>query len=343
MNKTKTGVLVCNLGTPDEPTAKALKRYLAEFLWDPRVVEIPRPIWWLILHGIILRTRPKKSAELYKKIWTDQGSPLLVKSQYIVDGIQQQLGDNYLVTLGMRYGSPTIRQGLNTLRDAGVQKIHVLPLYPQNSATTTASTFDAISQSLKSWRNIPELLFVNSYAVNADYITALASSVINHWQQHGRGKKLIMSYHGIPQRNVDLGDPYFNQCQQTSSLLANALQLNSEQYQVVFQSRFGRAKWLQPYCVETLETLAKQGCKNVDIICPGFPADCLETLEEIAIRNTNLFRQAGGEQLNYIPALNDNPAHIKMLSNLISPNKKTLNQVLEYQIKTEDKTKEQEI
>lgn len=317
MNKPKVGILVSNLGTPDAPTTKALRRYLAEFLWDPRVVEVPRPIWWLILHGVILRVRPKKSAALYKNIWTDQGSPLLINSEKIAHGIQQQLGDDYLVTLGMRYGKPSINQALDKLQDAKVKKIIILPLYPQFSATTSASTFDAASLSLKSWRDIPELQFMPQYSDNKNYINTLAASINQHWQQHGRGEKLLISFHGIPQRNIELGDPYFNQCQQTATLLANTLQLNDSQYQLVFQSRFGRAKWLQPYCVDTLISLAKTGSKHIDIICPGFAVDCLETLEEISITNNEIFQKAGGINLNYIPALNDNPEHIHFLSDII--------------------------
>lgn len=306
-----TGILLTNLGTPSAPTAKAVRKYLAEFLWDPRVVEIPRPLWWLILHGVVLRIRPKKSAKLYQQIWTATGSPLLVNSQRLADKLQKQLGDKFKVALGMRYGEPSIASALEQLRQHKVDRVVVLPLYPQYSAATTASTFDAIAAVLKKWRYVPELNFMQQYFDHPDYIAAIADSIR---QQYKSDSHLLFSFHGLPKRCTDLGDPYQQQCQTTAQLVAAQLQLSSDKYSVVFQSRFGAAEWIKPYCDETLRNLPKQGIKNVTVVCPGFAVDCLETLEEIAQQNREIFLQAGGENFHYIPALNDSAAHVVMLA-----------------------------
>ncbi len=316
-----TGVLITNLGTPDAPTPKALRNYLREFLWDPRVVEIPRPIWWLILHGIILRTRPGKVAQTYASVWTDEGSPLLAISRQqhraLEETFQAEGLGHLKFALGMRYGNPSIPSALKELREAGVQRLLVLPLYPQYSGSTTASTFDAVTRELQSWRWVPELRFITHYHDDPDYIQALASSIREYQQTHGSPEKLLMSFHGVPKRYLVQGDPYHCECHKTARLLAEELQLTEDQWQISFQSRFGKAEWLKPYTDKTLKEWGKQGIKNVQVICPGFSADCLETLEEIKVENRDYFLAAGGEQLQYIPALNDSPDHIAALANLI--------------------------
>lgn len=315
------GILVTNLGTPDAPTSSALRRYLAEFLWDPRIVEIPRPIWWMILHGVILRTRPKRSAHAYQSIWTDQGSPLLViarqQAAALQDMLAQQLGGSVKVALGMRYGTPSIAEGLNELRQANVQRILVLPLYPQYAAATAASTFDAVAAVFRTWRWIPEMRMITHYHNDPAYINAVVASVREHWDKHGRAEKLLFSFHGIPKRCLLAGDPYHCECHVTARLIVEQLSLPQDGWQVAFQSRFGREEWLQPYTDKTLESLAGSGVKSVDIVCPGFSADCLETLEEMAILNRGVFLAAGGERYNYIPALNDRPDHIQALAGLV--------------------------
>ena len=316
-----TGVLVTNLGTPNAPTASALRRYLGEFLADPRVVEVPRFIWWFVLHGFILRTRPKHSAAAYRKIWTESGSPLLDISKKQAAAIQKYLDDHatgkFHVELAMRYGNPSIQSGLEKLQQANAQKIIILPLYPQYSASTTASTFDAVADILKTWRNVPELHLVKHYHDSPDYIDALTESITEHWQQTTRAEKLLFSFHGIPQAYFDAGDPYYCECHKTARLVAEKLNLDEKEWMLTFQSRFGPKEWLKPYTDITLEELAKSGIKNVDIICPGFSADCLETLEEIKIRYRETFLAAGGNKFSYIPALNERPAHISTLANII--------------------------
>ncbi len=315
------GVLVVNLGTPDAPTPSALRRYLAQFLWDPRVVEIPRPLWWLILHGIVLRTRPARSARNYQKVWTAEGSPLLTIGQQQVqalrDVLKQQMKGPVHVELAMRYGNPSIPSALEKLRQAKARRILVLPLYPQYSATTTASTFDAIADVLRRWRWIPELRFINQYHDDPGYIQALVSSVREAWEKNGTPKKLIFSFHGIPKRNLLLGDPYHCHCQKTARLVAERLGLKDEQWQVTFQSRFGKAEWLKPYTQQTLEELARKKVDHVNVICPGFPADCLETLEEIDGENREAFMHAGGKEFRYIPALNSGTEHIHALAAMV--------------------------
>ena len=315
----RSAVLLVNLGTPDAPTAAALRRYLAEFLWDPRVVEIPRPLWWLILHGVILRTRPAKSAAKYASIWTDRGSPLLHWTRAQAQALQAQLaarGHDLLVRPAMRYGSPSIAGELDALKAAGARRILVLPLYPQYAAATTASAVDAVAGWARRQRWLPELRFVNHYHDDPGYIAALAASVREHWARQGRGEKLVISFHGVPARSLALGDPYHCECQKTARLLAQALQLAPADFVVTFQSRLGRAKWLQPYTEPTVVALAAQGLRRIDAICPGFAADNLETLEEIAIEARDAFVQAGGERLSLVGCLNLRPDWISALADL---------------------------
>ncbi len=315
------GVLLVNLGTPDAPTAAAVRRYLAEFLWDPRVVEIPRPLWWLILHGVILRTRPARSAKLYEQVWQKDGSPLLAigqrQTQALRELLQQRVKGPVQVELAMRYGNPSIAAGLAKLRAAHVRRLLVLPLYPQYSATTTASTFDAVVRVLKTWRRIPELRCINQYHDDPAYVQALANSIREAWAQHGVPEKLLFSFHGIPKRNLLLGDPYHCQCQKTARRVAEQLSLTPEQWQITFQSRFGRAEWLKPYTLQTLAELARKGVKHVHVVCPGFSADCLETLQEIDGENRHAFMKAGGEVFHYIPALNERADHLHLLASLV--------------------------
>lgn len=315
------GVLLANLGTPAEPTTPALRRYLGQFLSDTRVIELPRLLWWPILHGIILRTRPAKSAAKYRTVWTDQGSPLLAISQRQREGVQQQLSGRCAgpvqLAVGMRYGEPSIPAALRQLRDAGVQQLLVLPLYPQYSAATTAATFDALADELKTWRWLPELRMVNHYHDHPGYIAAVASSIREAWQQHEPGERLLFSFHGLPKANLLKGDPYHCECHKTARLVASELGLTEDRWTVSFQSRFGRAEWLKPYTTETLTGWAKSGVRSVDVVCPGFSADCLETLEEIEEENREEFEAAGGQRYRYIPALNDRADHIALLTGLI--------------------------
>ena len=315
----KTGVLYCNLGTPDEPTAPALRRYLAQFLGDSRVVEIPKAIWMLILHGIILRVRPAKSAAKYASIWTEEGSPLRVWTDKQAQGLQTALtrkGHHVNVKYAMTYGSPSIQSQIDALKLEGATRILMLPAYPQYSGTTTAPVFDAVHRwSLKS-RTLPEFRFVNHYHDDAGYIAALAQRIQNNWAQHGRAEKLVMSFHGVPERTLQLGDPYHCECYKTGRLLAEKLGLSSDQYMVTFQSRFGKAKWLEPYTEPTLIALAQSGTQSVDVVCPGFTGDCLETLEEISMEAREAFLHAGGKTFNYIPCLNDEPAWVEALADI---------------------------
>lgn len=323
-NRPCIGVLLTNLGTPDAPTTSAVRRYLAEFLSDPRVIEVPKPVWWLILHLFILRFRPRRSAHAYSKIWTNEGSPLLSLATKQLQAIQNELAERVpgpvKIELAMRYGNPSIRSGLERLRDCGAERILVMPLYPQYSATTTASTFDAVANVLKSWRWLPELRLVTHYHDHDDYISALTESIKAHWQQFGQAEKLLFSFHGIPKHYFYAGDPYHCECHKTARLVAEQLQLEKHQWQVSFQSRFGPREWLQPYTDETLVKLANQGINNINVICPGFSTDCLETLEEINIQYRNLYLSAGGENFSYILALNDRPQHIEALTNIIIEN-----------------------
>lgn len=319
----RTGILITNLGTPDEPDTASVRRYLREFLSDPRVVEIPRLIWLLILHGIILRLRPAKSARLYKSIWTAAGSPLMAIGKRQRERLEQSLRDSgqrdFELRLAMRYGSPPIRAALQAFQQQGIHRVVVLPLYPQYAGPTTGSTFDVLADELQHWRWVPELHFINSYHDHPLYIEALANTIRKHFTEHGKPQKLVLSYHGMPKRNLMLGDPYHCQCQKTSRLVVELLGLGEDEYITTFQSRFGKAEWLQPYTDATLTSLPGQGVKDVAIISPAFSADCLETLEELDRENRKIFVDAGGEQYRYIPCLNDNDDHIRLMAALVQP------------------------
>jgi len=316
-----TGVLLVNLGTPDAPTTPAVRRFLKAFLSDPRVVEYPRLLWWLILNGVILRIRPSRSAKAYREIWTDDGSPLMLFSRRLADGVREQLEQRspgkFKVELAMTYGEPSIANAIDRLQAAGATRLLVLPLYPQYSGTTTASVFDAVTSKLQAMRWVPESRFINQYHDEPGYIGALAASVRDYWQQHGRGDHLLFSFHGVPRYTLDKGDPYHCHCQKTGRLVAEALELSEDQWTLSFQSRVGRDEWLRPYTDETVVELAGKGVGRLDVACPGFSADCLETLEEIAMQNAEFFEDAGGEALHYIPALNARADHIDFLTTLI--------------------------
>lgn len=319
----KIGVLITNLGSPDAPDKKSVKRYLKQFLTDPRVIKqgIPRWLWWLILNGIILTTRPKKSAKLYQSIWGSfgKGAPLVDITEKQLFLLQNRFKNTEInVEMAMRYGGPSINEGIDKLLDKDIDKLIVLPLYPQYSRTTTESTFDII-HGIKSTRNdFPEYQLINSYHKNPRYIKALKQSIENHWQQHGKPQKLIISFHGIPKTYCDEGDIYPKHCYETADLLVEALGLKSDDYLVCFQSRFGKLEWLQPYLDKTLQSLPEKGITDVQVICPGFAADCLETLEEIEQENNAYFMHAGGKKYSYIPALNDKDAHINCLESVIA-------------------------
>ncbi|ALO45044.1 ferrochelatase [Pseudohongiella spirulinae] len=320
----KIGVLITNLGTPDAPTTSALRRYLKQFLWDPRVVEVPRPLWWLILNGVILNIRPPRSAKAYATVFTDQGSPLLFHTRNqaaaLSDELEKQGHEHLVVDFAMRYGNPSIDAVLQNMLDQGVRKLLVVPLYPQYSASTTASTFDAISQDFRKRRWLPDLRFVSHYHDYQPFIQAAATRIKAHWEEHGRADKLMFSYHGVPKKYLLKGDPYHCECHKTSRLLAQELGLSEGEYLTTFQSRFGREEWLKPYTDETLKSLPDQGVKSVQIFCPGFSADCLETIEEIGEENREYFMHAGGERYEYISALNDRPEHIEALAELVLAN-----------------------
>ena len=315
----RTAVLLCNLGTPDAPTPSAVRRYLAEFLSDRRVVEIPRLLWWLILHGVILRTRPAKSAQKYASIWTPEGSPLKVwtdKQAKLLGGYLGERGHAVTVRYAMRYGNPSIPTVLDALKAQGVTRVLILPLYPQYSGPTTASVNDAIYRWAQTVRTLPELRFVNRYHDDAGYIAALAKRVEDHWMSHGRPDRLVLSFHGVPKRTLTLGDPYHCECLKTARLLGERLKLGKDDLLVTFQSRLGRAEWLQPYTEPTLIALARQGVKHVDVMCPGFTSDCLETLEEIDQEAREAFLNAGGSEFNYLPCLNDRHEWIAALADI---------------------------
>ncbi|ABM57333.1 Ferrochelatase [Verminephrobacter eiseniae EF01-2] len=313
----RTAVLLCNLGTPDAPTAPAVRRYLAQFLSDRRVVEIPKLLWLPLLHGLILRTRPARSAAQYASIWSAAGSPLALWTARQAGLLRDDLdaaGHRVLVRHAMRYGNPSIASQLDALKAEGATRILILPLYPQYSATTTASVFDAVYRWAARIRRLPELRFVNRYHDHPDYIAALAHSVQTHWQQHGRPEQLVLSFHGLPERSRQLGDPYHCEVRKTARLLAERLGLGQERYRVSFQSRFGNARWLQPYTRPTVEALGQAGLRRVDLVCPGFTSDCRETLEEIDIEVRAAFLQAGGKEFHYIRCLNDSPQWITALA-----------------------------
>ncbi len=315
----RTAVLLVNLGTPDEPTAPALRRYLAEFLSDPRVVEIPRLVWWFILNGFILPTRPAASAAKYASVWMPEGSPLAVWTRRQAEALDQHLkagGHEVLVRHAMRYGNPSVASVLDGLRAEGATRVLVLPLYPQYAAATTASVGDAVMHWALAARRTPELRFIGEYHTEPGYISALVQRLQQHWAEHGRADKLVLSFHGVPERSLHMGDPYHCQCHVTARLLAQQLGLSKDQLVVTFQSRFGKAKWLEPYTEPTLVALAGQGVKRVDVMCPGFVADCLETLEEINQEAREAFLHAGGEQFHYVPCVNDSPVFVQALADL---------------------------
>ena len=322
--KLRIGVLLVNLGTPEAPTKQALRPYLKQFLSDPRVIELPRLKWWFVLNGLVLNTRPKRSAEAYKEVWTEEGSPLLFISRRqevaLRNALSERFGDQVVLELGMRYGNPSIGTALERLRSKGIDRLLLLPLYSQYSGAATASSFDAVVDELKTWRWVPSLRTVMQFHDHPGFIKVLANSVRAAWEKEERKQLLVMSFHGIPQRYVRNGDPYHCHCFKTARLLAEDLGLAESEYLLTFQSLFGKEEWLQPYTNVTLKSLPGTGVKSVDIICPGFTTDCLETLEEIAQENRGYFIDAGGESYRYIPALNDSPEFIEVLTDIAIEN-----------------------
>ncbi|WP_129830341.1 ferrochelatase [Vibrio parahaemolyticus] len=313
--KNKQGVLLVNLGTPDEPTAPAVKRFLSQFLHDHRVVDMTRWLWCPILHGVILPIRSPKVAKLYESVWMEEGSPLMVYSKRQAKKLAQHL--DMPVELGMTYGNPSLQSGFEALIAQGVEEVIVLPLYPQYSGTTTAAVSDGITKAFKQLPVIPAFSFIRDYHDHPMYIEALAHSVRQYWEEYGKGDYLLCSYHGIPKRYADNGDIYPQHCEATTRLLGEVLGLSSDQIGMSYQSRFGREEWLQPYTDKTLETITSKGVKKIDIMTPAFSSDCLETLEEIAGENKEIFMEAGGEQFHYIPCLNDDDMHIDMMAELV--------------------------
>jgi len=315
------GLLLTNIGSPDAPTRNALRRYLKEFLWDPRIIEVPRVWWWIILNGIILKLRPQKSAQLYKKIWNVGGSPLLVTCerirQKLADALQQQYSQRFIVSIGMRYGIPAIAETLRKLKAEGCRDIFVLPLFPQYSGTTTGSTFDAVTTEIRKWRDVPALHFSRDYHDFHLYIQALTNSINDFWKIHGKPEQFLISYNGIPFRYVRAGDPYRQECEATTALLISKLGLPKNSWKMGFQSRFGREPWLEPYTQNILKEWGEQGVRSVHVICPGFSCDCLETLSEIAMEYRDVFGKAGGQSFHYIPALNEQDDHIQCLLSII--------------------------
>lgn len=316
----KVGILIANLGTPDAPTASALRRYLGQFLMDKRVVEIPRFIWCWILHCIILVIRPKKSAEKYAQVWSDEGSPLFVhakkQTQLFTEVFSQKINSPFAVALGMSYGNPSMASAIESLKAQHCNKILVLPMFPQYAASSTGAVFDAVWKTLLKMRNVPAIRTIRHYHDHPAYIGALASHIQDFWNIHGKPTKLVMSFHGVPKFHLMKGDPYHCECHKTARLVAEALGLEKEQYMVAFQSRFGRQEWLKPYLAETLEALGQAKTARIDVICPGFSADCLETLEEIAMEGKEIFTHAGGGDYHYIPALNENPVWIEAMTTI---------------------------
>ena len=313
----KTGVLLINLGSPERPVCPGLRKYLAEFLMDPRVIEIPKLLRLILVRGIIINVRSHKSAATYRQIWTEQGSPLLQNSQNLSNKVSELIGEDYHVEVAMRYGKPSILSKVKKLHEAGINKIITIPLYPQYSASTNGSTFDAVARALSRQRWVPNLVFVSDYYKYDSYIRSIGESIKAHWNENGRAQKLIMSFHGIPKKYVLKGDPYQAQCIDSANRIAEYLDLQEQDWMLVFQSRFGAQEWLQPYCDQTLKSLPKQGIKSIDIICPGFSADCLETLEEIEEENKEYFLESGGEQYSYIPCLNDSNDHAELMVEII--------------------------
>lgn len=320
----KTGILLVNLGTPDAPTAQAVRPYLKQFLGDPRVVEIPKVLWWLILNGIILNVRPKKSAAKYASVWLTEGSPLRVYTEKQAIMLQGYLGERtqapFAVEFAMTYGNPSIPDAMRRLKAQNCQRILVVPLFPQYAASSTAPVFDQVFAELQKMRNMPAIRTVKHFHDDAGYIKSLAANINEYWVKHGRPEKLVMSFHGVPQYTLDKGDPYHCECHKSGRLLAEALGLTREQYVVSFQSRFGRAEWIKPYTTATLLELGRQKTRRVDIVCPGFVGDCLETLEEIAMEGREDFQHAGGGEYHYIPCLNDRDDWMRALTDLVMDN-----------------------
>jgi protoporphyrin/coproporphyrin ferrochelatase len=318
----RIGILLVNSGTPDSPSTRDVRRFLAGLLGDPRVVEAPRAFWLPLLHGVILRTRPFRSARKYRKIWTDEGSPLLAHSERLRQALARELATRVIapisVELGMLYANPSVPTALGKLRDAGAQRILVLPMFPQYCGASTAPVHDQVSRELQTWRWVPEVRFISEYPDHPGYIDALRTSVERHWAEHGRTEHLLVSFHGIPERYFRQGDPYYCKCQKTARLLADELNLAAGQWSVSFQSKYGPGEWLKPYTDETLEGMPSRGVRSVTVVCPGFAVDCLETLEEIDIENRERFMAAGGMQYQYVPALNSRPDHARALADLIA-------------------------
>ena len=323
-NRQKTGVLICNLGTPETYKTKDVRRFLRQFLSDGRVIEIPKIIWWFILNGIILTLRPSKSAKLYKSVWTKEGSPLLVLSKKLTEKLKKSVGDSCEVELAMRYGNPSMESALMSLKNKNCRKLIVIPMFPQYSGTTTGSIFDEVARVLSKWRWVPSLSFVNSYHDQPEYIDALADSLSNHIKNNSP-QKIIFTYHGIPKRNFDLGDPYQCYCQKTTRLVAEKLNLEDDTYITTFQSRFGPAEWLKPYTSDTMGELPLQEVKNVLVVAPAFSVDCLETIEEIDQENKEIFLKAGGEKFTYVPCLNDSSGQVNLLKAIIDKHLVALN------------------
>ena len=323
-NRQKTGVLICNLGTPETYKTKDVRRFLRQFLSDGRVIEIPKIIWWFILNGIILTLRPSKSAKLYKSVWTKEGSPLLVLSKKLTEKLKKSVGDSCEVELAMRYGNPSMESALMSLKNKNCRKLIIIPMFPQYSGTTTGSIFDEVARVLSKWRWVPSLSFVNSYHDQPEYINALADSLSNHIKNNSP-QKIIFTYHGIPKRNFDLGDPYQCYCQKTTRLVAEKLNLEDDTYITTFQSRFGPAEWLKPYTSDTMSELPLQEVKNVLVVAPAFSVDCLETIEEIDQENKEIFLKAGGEKFTYAPCLNDSSGQVNLLKAIIDKHLVALN------------------
>ena len=318
MTTKKIGVLLANLGSPTAPTTQAVRRFLKDFLWDPRVVNLPRPLWWVILHFFVLPFRPARSAKAYRKVWHEKGSPLTYLTRELTEKTADQLNVKGITTnFVMRYGEPSIANQLRAFKKAGITDLIILPLYPQYSSTTTASIYDHLVKELNKWRHLPNIQFISDYHQDKHYIAAVAESIELAWHEQGKNELLLMSFHGLPAQLTKWGDPYFHQCHKTAALIAEKLDLSEKQWMIVFQSRFGKAEWLKPYCVDTLQNLPAQGIKTVDVVCPGFAVDCLETLEEIAMENKSIFMKAGGTSYRYIPALNDSVAHVNAIVNLL--------------------------
>ncbi|MEI6146735.1 MAG: ferrochelatase [Methylococcales bacterium] len=318
MSHKKIGIILANLGSPTAPTTKAVRRFLKDFLGDPRVVNLPRPIWWVILNCFVLPFRPSRSAKAYSKVWHEKGSPLTYLTKQLTEKVAVRLNPkNIKVDYAMRYGEPSIATQLKAFKQDGVTDVIVLPLYPQYSSTTTASIYDDLTKELKQWRHLPSFEFISDYHQDSHYIAAVAASIEQAWREQAKNELLVMSFHGLPEQLTKWGDPYFHQCHKTAALIAEKLGLTEKQWMIVFQSRFGKAEWLKPYCVDILEQLPTQGIKAIDIVCPGFAVDCLETLEEIAMENKAIFIEAGGSEYRYIACLNDSDAHVEALTSLL--------------------------